>query len=76
MAIMLSAAVSAERKTHIMYKANLNYAVVKECLESLIAAGLIEKVQGEGATVYKTTPKGLDFLSDFNALKAYLAEAR
>jgi len=74
MAIMLSAATSAERKTHIMYKANLNYAVVKECLESLIAAGLIEEAQSGGAAVYKTTPKGMDFLSDFKALKAHLSE--
>jgi len=74
-ATILSAAISGERMTHIMYKANLNYALVKDCVKGLIAAGLIEEVQTGKAIVFKTTPKGLSFVSDFNALKASLAEA-
>lgn len=72
-ATILSAAASPERKTHIMYRANLNYSLIEECLRSLVAAGLLEEAREEGATTYKTTVKGLGFLSVFKTLRSYQA---
>lgn len=45
-------------KTHIVYKANLNFSIVKRYLSRLIGTGLLEKIDDH----YFTTPQGREFI--------------
>jgi len=53
-----------EKKTHIMYKARLNHSQLKLYLELLNRSGMIVNDNG----VYKTTPKGLTLISEFESI--------
>ena len=50
-------------KTQIMYKANLSFSQLTEYLKLLIKIQLLEKTMDEnGKEIYRSTPKGKDFL--------------
>jgi predicted transcriptional regulator len=52
------------KKSHIVYRANLNFNTFNKYLESLKTAGLmIGPTSGSG--VYKTTEKGVKYLNNF-----------
>jgi UDP-N-acetyl-D-mannosaminuronic acid dehydrogenase len=57
---ILCAAVDGITKTKIMYKAFITYDQLNDYLSLLLEKGLIEYTEGE--RLYRTTPKGLDFL--------------
>mgnify|MGYP000047012160 CR=1 FL=1 len=57
------------KKTHIVYKTNLNFKLVSKYLSLLEAKGLIEK-RGRN---YTTTEKGEKFLQIYNELKELLS---
>ena len=61
---ILKTAKSGQKKTYIMYKARLSHAQLKLYLELLNRNGMI--INDEG--VYKTTPKGLTFVREFEAI--------
>ena|ERR1044071_9226614 len=63
---MLEAANGGATKTKIMYKAYLSYAQLKEYLSAMMENGLIEYVEGE--RVFRTTAKGLKFMSVYNQI--------
>lgn len=54
------------KKTQIVYKANLNFLVVKKYLNDLIVKGLVSK----NDTRYYTTEKGGDFLMSYQELSS------
>jgi len=57
------------RKTHIMYKVNLNYKQLSEYLGLLKGYYLIEEVTGEmGNTYFKTTDKGRLYIAQLGTL--------
>jgi predicted transcriptional regulator len=56
------------KKTWIVYKADLNFRMLKEYLPYLVDKGLIENTGGE----YKTTEKGEEFLTDYQKMKEML----
>lgn len=58
---ILEVAVDGSRKSHIVYKANLNFNIVKEYLTTLIKNGLLER----DGNVYTTTPKGVTYMNNF-----------
>ncbi|MGB8032784.1 MAG: winged helix-turn-helix domain-containing protein, partial [Nitrososphaeraceae archaeon] len=57
---ILCAAVDGITKTKIMYKAFITYDQLNDYLSLLLEIGLIEYTEGE--RLYRTTPKGVDFL--------------
>ncbi|MGA7042932.1 MAG: winged helix-turn-helix domain-containing protein, partial [Nitrososphaeraceae archaeon] len=57
---ILCAAVDGITKTKIMYKAFITYDQLNDYLSLLLEKGLIEYTEGE--RLYRTTPKGVDFL--------------
>jgi predicted transcriptional regulator len=59
-------------KTHIMFKANLSFSQLNQYLEFLTNANLLEKITINGKTVYRATPKGLDFYSSEQQVIALL----
>lgn len=52
------------KKTHIMYKANLSYKLLKNYLEYVLTAGLVEY---DGKSYYLITEKGRMFLGLYDA---------
>ena len=57
---ILCVAVDGITKTKIMYKAFITYDQLNDYLSLLLEKGLIEYTEGE--RLYRTTPKGVDFL--------------
>jgi predicted transcriptional regulator len=56
--------------THIMYKSNVNCAVLKEQLEFLIRNNLVEeRIIRKERTVYAITPRGMHILKAFGEIK-------
>ena len=55
---------SGAKKTHLVYKANLNFKIVKKYLNSLIINGLLEY----NGNWYHITDKGSKFLEKYDAL--------
>jgi len=61
------------KRSHIMYKANLNCGVLKEYVEFLINQGLIEeRIVGRAKTVYSITRLGLTLLKGWKEVKELL----
>src|ERR1043166_5611946 len=58
---ILCAAVDRITKTKIMYKAFITYDQLNDYLSLLVEKGMIEYTEGE--RLYRTTPKGVDFLN-------------
>jgi predicted transcriptional regulator len=58
------------RQGEILHKANITYTKFKECLSIMLQHDLIEYVRHQ--ETYKTTSKGLDFLSTYNKMKSLL----
>ena len=72
-AILNTARVGA-KKSHIVYKANLNFEIVEKYLDHLKSSGLIVKPES-GSKLFITTEKGIDYLSHFEELKDCLKES-
>ena len=63
---ILEAANGGTTKTKIMYSAYLSYAQLRDYLSVMIENGLLE--YEPGASRYKTTSKGLQFLKMYNEM--------
>jgi predicted transcriptional regulator len=59
-------------KTQIMYRANLSYTQLNDYLEFLLKNGLLTKVVLDNKKVYKTTPKGIQFLQSYREITELL----
>jgi len=58
-------------KTRIVYQANLNFRTVNPYLDLLEERGLIQ-ITTDKNTLYKTTPKGLDLIENFDNINKIL----
>lgn len=61
---ILKTAKGGKKKTYIMYKARLSHSQLVLYLKLLNRNGMIVNDNG----VYKTTPKGLTFIQEFEAI--------
>ena len=59
------------KKTHIVYKANLNFKVLEEYLEKMIKAGLVSILK-EKRNLIKTTEKGVTYLTNYRGFMNYV----
>jgi predicted transcriptional regulator len=65
---ILKVTVNGALKSHIVYKANINFQLGKKYLDRLTNSGLIvDSVNGR--RVYLTTDKGKEYLKQFEDLK-------
>jgi len=64
---ILGVAERGARKTRIVYRANLNFDIVKKYLERLIESDLIRRTDD---LHYETTEKGVKFLEGYRELLA------
>ena len=66
---ILKTAINGKVKTHIMYKARLSYTQINEYLPRLVEKGFLEnqtvKKKRFYKKVFKTTPKGIKLLENF-----------
>ncbi len=62
---ILSVAVNGAKKTHIVYKANLNFRIVKGYIKTLVSGGFLTPEDDER---YYSTEKGVEFLKRYRAL--------
>jgi predicted transcriptional regulator len=63
---ILSVALNGAKKTHIVYKANLNFRIVKGYINTLMSGGLLTSEEER----YFSTEKGVEFLKRYRALLA------
>lgn len=70
---ILKAAINGKVKTHIMYKARLNYAQLNNYLPQLVENGFLKnlkiKRKKDYKRIFQTTPKGLKLLESFETIK-------
>lgn len=62
---ILQAAETGANKTRLVYRANLNFEIIKRYMKNLIENGLLEeKIEGK----FFTTKKGLQFIEQYKDL--------
>ena len=61
----------AEKPTHVMYKANLSWVVMRGFLENLKAQGLVEESQVEGRSSLHLSNRGFELLNQFLLVREY-----
>ena len=68
---ILTVAQNGAMKTHLMYRANLSYTMLRDYLKFLMDNELLStsNYPEEKVTLYKTTEKGIKFLESYTALK-------
>lgn len=64
-----------ERPTHIIYKANISWRVLNNCLRTLIAKGLVSRANDGKRDVYQLTAKGYSVLHLYKDLRSTLLSA-
>jgi len=69
MADILRVARGGAKKTWIVYRANLNFKIVKDYLSEMMGKGLLEAHRG--SAIYKTTEKGREFLEQYESFKKF-----
>jgi len=69
---ILQVAQPGARKTQIVYKANLNFMIVKKYLRNLIENGFIEKLD----KLYYTTNKGVNFIESYEEFSSVAGGVR
>lgn len=71
---ILHAALEGERKTRIMYRANLDTRAMRRYFALLIDRGLLQMVDDGDAMVYRTTGKGRMFIDDYQRFRDLFLE--
>ena len=65
---ILKVTVNGALKSHIVYKANINFQLGKKYLDRLTNSGLIVD-SVNGSRIYYTTDKGREYIKQFEDLK-------
>lgn len=63
---ILKVSKAGAKKTHIVYRANLNFKIVKKYLSRLIDNGFL--MDGSDRGIFVTTERGSDFLEQYARL--------
>lgn len=72
--ILVSAAGSGAKKTHILYKANISSTQVESYFSALLAHDLLDHGQDiEGNNVFRTTEKGLRFIDCCEEIRSMIS---
>ena len=66
------------RKTHVMYRCNLNSKQINEYLKFLLNCGMLEKIQerpNSKRSIYRTTDLGKNFIIRYKQLSDLFSNA-
>jgi predicted transcriptional regulator len=66
------------RKTHVMYRCNLNSKQINQYLEFLLDSGMLEMIQERPSSkryIYKTTDLGKKFIANYKQLASLFTKA-
>jgi predicted transcriptional regulator len=76
LADILKVAENGKRKTHVMYRSNLNHRQLEKYMKFLEENGLIRQVADEetGNRLYQVTEKGFEFLREYSRISRYFPE--
>ncbi len=69
---ILRMAKNGSLKTHLMYGANLSFAQLNDYLSFLISTGLLKTAKEGNRSIFKTTSKGLEFLTNYDKIISLL----
>jgi predicted transcriptional regulator len=61
-----------EKPTHIMYRANLSWTVMQDCISSLVKKGLITDASDNGKKRYRLTEKGKRSIEEYQSIRKNL----
>ncbi len=64
----------AEKPTHVMYKANLSWVVMRGFLENLKAQGLVEEAIVDGRSSLHLSNRGFELLNQFMLVREYFVK--
>ena len=67
---ILKVAMNGARKSHIVYKANLNFKIIRKYLNNLEKSGLITSSPDKNK-IFSTTKKGREYLDHFEAFEDF-----
>ena len=67
---ILKVAVGGAKKSHLVYQANLNFAIIKGYLQELTSSGLLTSPMN-GSKLYTTTDKGIEFINYLDGMKQF-----
>jgi predicted transcriptional regulator len=67
---ILKVAIGGAKKSHLVYQANLNFAIIKDYLDNLARSGLLTTPMN-GNKLYTTTDKGIAFVNYVNGLQQF-----
>jgi predicted transcriptional regulator len=67
---ILKIAMDGAKKSHIVYRANLNFAIIKDYFKNLAHAGLLS-TPTNASKLYTTTDKGIAFINYMDGLKQF-----
>jgi predicted transcriptional regulator len=67
---ILKVAMGGARKSHIVYKANLNFEIVKSYLKELTSSGLLQSPD-QGNKLFTTTEKGIEYIKYLDGMKQF-----
>ncbi len=70
-AAILKVALNGAKKSHIVFKANLNFQLGKKYLTRLINSGLIVS-SDDRSRIFSTTDKGTEYLKYFEGFKQFM----
>ena len=68
---ILQIAKEGAKKSHIVYKANLNFKIANKYLHRLKQLGLINGPK-TGTNTFETTKKGFEYLDQFETFQPYI----
>jgi predicted transcriptional regulator len=71
---ILSVCSGSANRTKIAHRANLNYLILRPYLEILKKNGLLEEIPKGSGFIYRTTPKGLEWIKRFKQSVTLLEE--
>ena len=64
----------AEKPTHVMYKANLSWVVMRGFLENLKSQALVEESVIDGRSTLHLTNRGFELLNQFLLVREYFVK--
>jgi predicted transcriptional regulator len=62
----------SSRPTHILYKANLSYAMMEQYLEELAKKGLLIVRKQDNVKIISLTDQGYEYLQNYQKVRSFM----